>query len=711
MQPVTNFSLISSTIVDNTPNVTFGFTKPTGASGYVLYLSSTGTVFTVVDIKSDVSMGRSLDLSTRDINGTTQFTYVMPITYPEGQIYYFRVSAVNIYNEYSIFSDTLSIVVPCSKPETPVAAFDNYTVNITWGDNTQPQFDHYEIRRYILDQVTDSTLSGSILQNTLFVLNAYIVVYDTYLNSQYEGFVTSTGSFDLLNKKITNSSDVSSNISSTYSYDVYVIGALDTTWTVTSTGLVDTSITSPIKYAYAVYNVDSVGTYSAPAYTHTKTQKLSSTYPIIRNPTNSSTGILSDTIWPTIRNALIGSDYYNQTTWAIPFSQTTAYSIKGICWVADCNVDLFINNIYHTTTSTDSYGVFTFVYKFPRGNTTISVQARDKANIQFSQPSMTIPVQTLNMYTWFYAIGTQFNQMLSGIQYLFNGLSIATSTPAQFADNYQPLVDLVQDSSENTTSFNALATGLFSSFTYVGFTQGLNSVLDAFKSYDTNIINYEVYSNNSFETSNQIPDVYAVKKMLLPRNIYTYAITALKTSTGNTQETTSTEYIIDTRFTRINSYYMNVLKWEPVVNATHYRIYRKTSYTITSTGYIETPTEYIHLIDTPIGLPRLIFADTGELTALDSKVPPLYNFSTLDEVTGISHVVNINTSFYKNESLKKTHFVNIILYMKGSTWPSTLTFQRLFVYITKMIPPEDSYTVTICNNEQSNIYDFTGTAI
>ena len=709
MQPVTDFTLVSDTLVNDSPTLVFAFSKPVGVSGYILYLSSTGSVYAPVSIKSDISMGKILDNSTRDIDGKTQFTYVMPLVYPKGQAYYFKILAVDIYNSYSAFSDVLSIVVPCSKPQSAIIAFDNYEVDLSWSSNMQPEFSTYEVHRYTLDQVKDNiSLTGSIVYNDMFLLGMYTVIYDNYLNSQYEGFITVAGQFDLNGSVITGCSDVSTVVSSVYSYDCYMLGALDTTWVTTSTGLLDSTIKSPTKYAYAIYNVNSIGAYSVPLYKHIKTQKLASIYPVIRTPSNSSTGILSDAIWPTIKNSLIGSNYYNQTTWAIPYSQTTAYNLRGICWVSECSVDLFINDVYNSTVLTDAFGTFSFNYKFPRGNTLLRVQVRDKINIQFSQPSISIQVQTLNMYTWFYAIGTQFSQIMSGVKYLFNGLSISTASAAQFADNYQPLVGLVQDASEDPVLFHNLATGILNSFAYIGYTQGLKGILDAFKSYDSNILNYEIYPNNSFYTSNMTPDVYVDRQLLLPRNRYTYAITALKDSLGNIEETTGTEHIVDTRWTPSGIPYMNVVKWLPVVNAENYRIYRKANYVITSTGYVSSSTGFVHLIDTPKLLKKLVFADIGLLPTIDNKVRPLYNFSTLDEVPSVNHVAHINTSFYKNESLKKTHFVSIILYMEGATWPSNLTLKRLFIYLPKMIPPEDNYTIIICNNVQSILYDAAG---
>lgn len=704
MLPITDFRIISLDYISTQDYIVFGFTKPVDVSGYVLYQSSDGINYNVVSIKSDTIMGRPLNTSTVDYPTYTAFDYTLPINLLRGHTYYFKIRAVSKYSEYSVDSSVLTMTTTCTQATSFNSSFDNYQIELAWSANIDTEFDFYELTKYSTKQLTDCTITDTILYNSAFTPGSYIFVLDTIMQSHYAGIVTTSGEFDLSVNKLIICSDISDTISSIYSLNVFIKDTVTSTGNVSTNSYVDSSYTVNNYFMYGIAAVNSAGRKNNQIYTTVYTQEVKNTYPIIRNPDNSSTGILADTVWKSIKSALVGDLFYKKDTWALPYFVDSTYNIRGACSIAKCTVDVFINDIYNHSTSTDSAGEFNFSFQFPKGMTKLTVQLRDKNNIQFSQISQPIYINTINTYSWFYSIGRQFSSVLSNIAYVISGINIKGTTTQQFADNYQPLLELYKDGTEDTSSFQELASDLFNSFEYVGYDKSLESILQAFKDYLADMDYYTIYYNNDLNVTHMVPDVYVAAQLGLPRNIYTYKVTALRTSTGGTEESDGLDCVVDTRHVPTTTTYYNVIKWNSVSRATGYRIYKSQRFQYTSTGIIESSTGFIHHVDSVYN----VLADNGSYPSENLYQAPTYNFSTIDELPIVQPVIHLNTSKHDNTQLKKIHYINIIIYMKGSSWINAFNFNRILFYLNKIIPPEKNYTLTICNNNISQIYNAQG---
>src|SRR5271157_2828267 len=175
MDPISSEQIYSVELVDNKTKITISFIKPNGdVGGYYLYASSTGAVYTKIDVRVDAIHRQPLDVSTYDDEfGTTYYEYTFEDSIYDGRLLYCYIIAISTSRVESVPSSTLTFNTFPTKPTNVFAIYDGYEVALTWDDLTldldaNPLFALYNVYRCEATQVFGSTLSGNVLSNSLF---------------------------------------------------------------------------------------------------------------------------------------------------------------------------------------------------------------------------------------------------------------------------------------------------------------------------------------------------------------------------------------------------------------------------------------------------------------------------------------------------------------------------------------------------------------
>ena len=399
--------------------------------------------------------------------------------------------------------------------------------------------------------------------------------------------------------------------------------------------------------------------------------------------------LTSNKYWQNIKATLIDKHYYDLSSFAIPYSKKENYILKGYFGISDCILDVYINGVYGITTSTGQYGEFELNYKFPKGETRVVFQVRDKNNIIFSPVSNEYSIKTINLYTWYSVFGSQYKQIETELDLSRQDISVANARYSSFTDRFQPLIELYKVGAEDDTKFRALAYEIFKMFEFVGYNEGINIFLDALaeESITDNWDHYEIYYNNSLYDSIQTGFSFIQKKIDpitltstgLSRQKYIYGITCL-TSTG--EETDASFLTVDTRWWVPSTLGINILEWTPVYEIPYYNIYRGTS-----TGNIT----YLTTIT------GNIFVDNNSINSSSTTVSPIYNFTDYEPPTNLKKIKNTKISEVELYN-RRPHWMEVVLYAIGSYDILDYQLERIIFFLKKLIPPEIKFLFLYCND-------------
>lgn len=695
MNPITNLAVNTVTLVNSATVIDFTFNKPAGiVGGYYLYYSSTGITYSFLSAKADVSHYKEEDISTYDdYYGKTHYSVTFSDIAYEGKVFYFYIQAVSTLLVASTSSGLISVQTFPSVPADMFCLYDGYEVDITWTDidktsGRNSSFTEYSIYTTPLTQIYGTTLTTTTLYNDSFIVGKAVWVIDLFKRSQWFGTVTTIGEIDLSLIKRTEYSDVSTSLNID-NFSIYIESDTeDFVGTSTSTGYVDINFISGTCYLYKLKTDTSGGRSSEYIKFPIFPLRVDMSYPYLRTVSNSSTGLLNNPYWETMKTVLIDKAYYDKSLYAIPYSSTETFNFKGYLGVSRCVVDIFLNNYYAFSTSTGQYGEFTFNYQFSKGNIDLQMQARDKLNKDFSRKSGTVSIRTFNIYTWFSALGNQYKQILDELALQAQDVSISLARYSSYVDRYQPLIDLFKVGAEDSTKFSTLAYEIFRMFEFVAYDEALYILLDALQETDDNFDHYEIYFNNRlFKTAQtgltftpRYKDRFDSTSTGLTRGNYFYGVTCL-TSTG--EETGASIIQADNRVWPLTYKGYNVIRWTPVPDITNYKIYRGVS----STG----PFYYMNTI------PNNVFVDNGKLVPDISKEPPIYDFT--DYTYPSDTYLYIDTHYNKYEMFKKIpNWINIVIYANGSTDIKDYNIDRIIYYCKKIIAPELRYSIIYAND-------------
>jgi len=664
------------------------FDKPAGVvGGYYLYVSSTGVTYTYLEAKVDSSHRKDSSISTQDdYYGKTHFYYTFSDVAYQGRFLYFYIEAVSTTLVVSIPSSVVTTGTYPQKPENLFCLYDNYEVDSSWdslltSSGRNSDFSHFSISRNNLDEVFGTTMTYDVLYNNSFIAGKAVWVIDIFKRNQWFGEVTSTGALDLATIERTQ---YSSSTDSPFldNFKIYLESATDISiGTTTSTGFVDSAFVKGYHDIYKLKSVTSTGLNSEFAKFPVYFVDVPNTLPYLRSPANSSTGLLNNIYWEQLKNVLIDSNYYDKSLYAIPYSATEYFNLKGFLGVSRCLVDVFINDLYGFTTSTGIYGEFNINYKFEKGKTDLKIQARDKNNIGFSRATGTYSIRTINIYTWYSVLGDQYSQIVDELGYLRTDNSLSTVRYSSYTDRYKPLIELSKYADEDSTKFLTLAGQVFKMFEYTSYDESLIMLLDSIKTETTDFDHYDIFYKNSLYRTNKTGwnFVTIATSTGIARGNYYYGISSL-TSTG--EETGVTVVRVDSRWWPLGYVGTNVLRWSQVNGVPFYNIYR---------GSSEDSLEYLTTIS------DLFFIDADAITPNPLINPPVHNFTDYEGPTDA--YLYLDTKLASEEQLLKNRtWLEIIIYANGNNDIPTFQLERIVFYLKKIIAPEIRYIIIYAND-------------
>jgi hypothetical protein len=700
MDPITSLTVDSIELIDGFTTVDFSFIKPAGTTGgYYLYISSTGTDFTYIDNKVDSSHYRDISISTyNDYYGYTHFLYTTTSTGLQGKFLYFYITALSPSLEESTSSGIVTTTTHPQQPENELGIYDAYDVTLSWDaiDFTNGRnlaFNNYNIYRSGVSELLNVTTIGTeddgtqnILYNTYFTVGTVVWIFDIFKRSQWFGEVITEGELDLTDLKRTEYSDVSDTIILD-NLRIFIDNGVNTLiGTTTSTGYIDTSFTFGNYYLYKITSYASNSVNSAYSVVPIFACTPSYAYPYLRSAYNSDTTLLSNEEWVEIKKTLIDKNYYDKTAYAIPYSATESFNIKGYLGISNFYVDVFLNGSENVefTTSTGNYGEFEFYYLFPKGETTFTFQARDKAtNTYFSRISGSTSIRTLYIYTFFSILGQQFKEFYDEMALQKQDISVELSRYASFTERYQPLIELYKIAEEDDALFKTLSYEVFKMFEYVAYDESLNIFLDALSAEEDNIDHYKIYYNNRlYRTARtgltftpRFIDRYSEVQTGVFRGKYYYGITSC-TSTG--EETTVGTLLVDDRYWPVYRK-NNIIFWDHVSGANYYKIYKGTS------------EDELYYMDNSL---TNVFVDIGIDSANTSITPPIANFTDYDPPTNIRHYIDWDyanfTMFFHNPN-----YLQIVIFAVGDNVIPEYQLDRITFFLDKLVPPELKYMIVI----------------
>ena len=688
INPITNLTIVSVDLIDDQTRIIFSFVKPTGnIGGYYLFMSSTGAIYINVKTRVDSAHMQDLEISTYDSGGMTYFDYTLPTTVTDGQLLYFKIQALEITRAVSTFSDVVTAYTYPSKPTNTFITYDNYDVTVTWNaidftNGKNSTFTNYSIYRDIATEVSNFDKDEfDILIHPSFTVGKYLWIFDVFKRCQWFGLITSTGVFPLTQNKLTNYSDNSDS----YTVNVDNLKAFIES---DSRELVGTTSTGTYidntynKEKYYIYSVESEALGSRTSNRSVYmcyTINVTGAYPYLRPAENSDTALLRNPYWRKLKEVLIDNNYYDKSSFAIPYAMDTIFNFKGYLGVSNCKLDVFVNKIYSFTTSTGIYGEFNINYTFKKEIVELYFQARDKENIGFSRKSSPYSIRTLNIYTIFATWGEQYKDAIDELNNLILDNSITTCRYASFEDKYSPFIELYKVGAEDTTKFLQLAAEIYKAFQHVGYDKVLIKFFDAFVNYVDNFESYQIYYNNSlFKEMNTATNFVSDNPQLMRGNYY-YGVAAAK---FDGQETPITEIRVDKRWWPGNYKGFIVLKWSEVIGAECYKIYRRTA-----------TTEYKFLISTTY----TTFGDNNELIP-DPNITPI-DINVIDlSLPIVQEIYNIDV-IQRLLKQQRNYYINILLFFKDSQLVAEYQLSRISFFLQKFIPPELKYNIFYANDK------------
>ena len=471
----------------------------------------------------------------------------------------------------------------------------------------------------------------------------------------------------------------------------------------TNNTYIDNSFDKDNLYIYKVHSRNIEGILSTSQTTPVYTISLLETIPYLRHPNNSIMSIINQIYWKNIKNALVDDNYYLMNRFDLPYIDNIPLHLKGFLGVSNCNLDIFINDIYNSTIITDSYGEFDFYYTYSRGQTTVKFQARDSKNIDFSMWSTVNTINTLNAYTALSIFSGSLTDYLTELSAIRTDNNIDKVRYSTYVDEFAPLINLYKDGSETDESFLALATTVFDAYYYAGYYQGVQMVLDAFIKQIPELDHYEIFDRYSLYQTDITGRFFVPKtnNTLLPRINYYYGISSVR-NTG--EESTISSVRVDSRWWPFNYTGYNAFIWDEVATADYYKIYRGTS--LDNMQLLSMTLNNIFIdngtneIITNLGNNSTIIDEGGKVVY---TTPMLYNYSGMNPPSNFN--VYLRTKLSQLIMLyKQAGNIIIMLFVKNDEVIPEFQFSRLTQLFTSLIPPELRITTFLIRDSSIFIY-------
>jgi len=698
---INNFVLSSRSLENGTTTLTFEFDKPSGDYGaYKLYQKLAGGGFEEAKLRIDYAHYKE-DYEadyTYEANNKVYFEYSFGPGITDGRLIEFRLRAISVANELSNPSSTLDIYIAPSIPTNFLTTYNGYEINLDWDDlNTSTGMNshvlNFIVRRKGVTEIPTSAVEYDTetytLTHTSFTKGSALWVIDIAKRSKWFGNITTEGEFVLSDaNKITLSSDTASNytiLKDNLRFLIEKSSDITNLGYPTTSAFIDTTFTIDYYYIYTVAVEGGDSQESEEVKFPLFAIDVNKAYPYLRSPGNSDNEILQQPYWKYLKEVLIDANYYDKTQFAIPFFKHEEYNLKGYIGVSECKVDIFVNNIYDHTVISGTYGEFDIDYPFKKGETEIYIQARDKYNIKFSRKSAPYSIRTLNMYTWFSALGKEYKEIVDTILEIRNTVDITNVTYGVYQDVYAPFIEIYKSGDEDSDAFMTMASEVFKAFEYAAYDKSLEMVLDAFQAKIPEFDHYELFFNNDHVETHKSGGTFTYRDSVLSGLNYWYGISAFNTSTG--AETDATTIRVDRRWWERGYNGINVITWDEIKNADNYKIYKGSD-----------EEELAYITTTPANL----YCDIGQHAEIVSNTPRLFNYTSLDKPSNI--VVDNGVYVTKiHERLKKPNAMTIVLFGVGYQEIPDMEMYRIRILLDKLIPPEIRYTLLFARDPEVDV--------
>ena len=702
INPVTNLELSSQ----STDSLVLKFDIHTGEiGGYWLYKSTDGGITYERDsFKIDSTiLTESGGTKTYNDDTYTYFSYSF-VEDDYGRELFFYIVAISTVWEESEISNVASVYTTPNSPDNFEVVFDNFDVVLSWNapsttNGKNVAISNYAIYRGTYHSIGKGTITDNILYNSLLSIGNKYLIMDKQKKSMWAGTVDTDGEVTLSSENASSIFDTSEDYTTTAdSIEIFKYGEdSELIAYTTDTTYIDTTFIKNMIYLYSISVIGYENNYSNLTYQYLLTPDLKGVSPYLRYVGNSANTFLNSKYWRIFRDRLIDKNYYNKSQFDIPYLSNETYNFKGYVGVANCKLDVFINGTIYRTSLTDNYGNFEFNASLSKGESLIQLQARDRKNISFSSKSNRYKINTVNIYTFFAALGKEYTDIWTEI--------LAQQTDNSFTDGrylavesrVSPLLEIYKDVSEEDEDFRTIITAIYNCYIYVGFNEALIMLLDAIRDYSSEIDSYAIFYNNSFYdpiVTNKMPIVsgHQTTSTGLVRAKYWYAVTSYST---DGEESDATIIPCDSRWWPIydnnfpNDEYkgFNVLQWDEAPGVELYKVYKYVGHEYSSAIDFD-------YITTTFGN---LFVDTGNVPVDANDYPPPYNITNLEKPSNLRVIRNVNITNQFMVLLKR-NWLNIFVYAIDDMEIPQFQIDRIINVCRDVIPLEIGYDVVIAND-------------
>lgn len=720
-----NFTIVNQQVQEDSYVITFGFTMASLSNvvGYKLYFSETEVStkqLCAFIAKEGMSIEEDVTYTFTE-DGVIHFNYTVPVSLYNKKGYF----VVSVISNLWLETDFSSAIYCALLPDTITSLYcfyDNYDITCVWEDsinvlNTEHSLSHYLIEKSVGEAVKDYYINNDgDLASTNFFLGEHYLVIDYVKKSMWYGSCETSGIFALSDNTKFNyvfdqdvDYEVSINNISIFKESEFTelcfLAKNNLEYITNSNGTLisctykDLNVEKDKVYFYRVSGCSSTDFSGFKLYYPLVIKDLKKIQPYLRSIGNSENVYLANSFWKKLKNVLTDSNYYNKETFDIP-ELKGKYSFAGYIGISNVKVDIFLNDEYNQTVIPDFAGNFVFAIDISKNNVKLQMQARDNKNIGFSLKSSPQIIRPVNIYSFFTALGMEYEDIWKEILLQLKDFSFDTSRPQLLQDKLKPFLDFEKSVYETDTEFTNIIKECYLAYEYAGYVEGLKKVLEAFKANVTNFDHYDLFVKDITFNTKQTASSFVVRTLdlsskMMDRKSYIYAITSVS---DEGFETSPSVIRVDTRWWPTKDTLSSdddyssfiALTWDNVSGVNKYNIYRKE---ISSDTYSN---DNFKLLTTAI---TNVFIDCGLFTETNS-IPPLYNITayTKPKNLRIIHNTQVTDIFLAKRSMQ---WIKIIVYEKENTSIASVHISRLKTLCEDLIPPELGYDIIVCNDSYS----------
>lgn len=354
-----------------------------------------------------------------------------------------------------------------------------------------------------------------------------------------------------------------------------------------------------------------------------------------------STGFISNIYWQQMKASLVDENFYDKNTISLPY-MATPINLKFFVGVAFVYVDVWINDIFFVTATTDEFGQFEINPIFALYGNVVKMRMRTMDNVIVPNGETRIMYNTYNSYTPFVVLGKDLTSTGLLLDYIQKESRLYEADNDGLWDNFAPLISLTKRGGMTATEEADMIKGIFHSFQHVQYMATVEGILSSIPTVD----HYIIYENGALFDVVKEGERIETSIGLIGANDYWYGVTACKTTGA---QTTATTIRLDRKWFPIGYFTNNVIRWDKVNDADFYKIYRGVG------------TSDITLIHTTPNNDTLAYIDHNTTIEDFTNRPPTVNFSGIDVPDNLRDLF-FGVERVLNWRIKRRNQVVIIIY-------------------------------------------------